>query len=204
MSDIYVGVGDYVSNLWEDDIGSNTIDRAQKLLAGIPGGFNKAVGSALKRSASSGEAYAARAIRSEYVVKSNDYKEYTKSKRHVDTDASGATEVSIEFIGYHIPLIRFDTTFGKDGRITARVRRDSAKKTLENAFVANIGGRTGIYERIGDKRFPLRQFWGPTTTRMMDSNDDVAEDIATHIRDTFDKRIEHEITRVLNGWGEKQ
>ena len=204
MSDVSIGGGNKATSLWVDDIGSNTLDRAQKLLAGIPGGVGKAVGSALKRAASSGEAYAARALRKEYVVKASDYKEYTTSKRHIDTDASGATEVSLEFHGYHIPLIRFDATFGKDGRITARVRKDSAKQTLENAFAAKLGDRTGIYERIGDKRFPIRQFWGPSTTQMMDSNDDVAEDIATHIRDTFDKRIEHEITRVLNGWGGKQ
>ncbi len=201
MSDVTLGSGDKVDSLWIDDIGSNTLDRAQKLLAGIPGGVGKAVGAALKRAAASGEAYAARAIRKEYVVKASDYKEYTKSKRHIVTDASGATEVSIEFYGYHIPLIRFDTSFGKDGRIAVRVRKDSAKKTLENAFAAKLGDRTGIYERVGDKRFPIRQFWGPSTTQMMDSNDDVSEDIATHIKNTFDKRIEHEITRVLNGWG---
>lgn len=195
--------GSTSSGLWIDDIGGNSLDRAQKLLAGIPGGFSKAVSAALKRSASSGEAYAARAVRKEYIVKASDYKEYTASKRHITTSASGTTEVSIEFRGYHIPLIRFDATFGKDGRVVARVRRNSAKQTLENAFAAKFGGRTGIYERVGDKRFPVRQLWGPSTTQMMDSNDDVAEDIAEKIRDTFDKRIDHETLRVLNGWGGK-
>lgn len=201
MSDISIGGGDKADSLWIDDIGSNTLSRAQKLLAGIPGGVSKAVGSALKRAASSGEAYAARAVRKEYVVKASDYKEYTTSKRHIQTNTSGSTEVSIEFYGYHIPLIRFDTAFGKDGRITARVRKESARQILDNAFAAKLGERIGIYERIGEKRFPIRQFWGPATTQMMDSNDDVAEDIAAHIRNTFDKRIEHEITRVLNGYG---
>lgn len=193
--------GNQSYGLWIDDIGGNSLERAQKLLAGIPGGFSKAVGSALKRSASSGEAYAARAVRKEYLVKASDYKEYTTSKRHITTSASGATEVSIEFRGYHIPLIRFDSAFGKDGRVVARVRRNSAKRTLDNAFAAKFGERTGIYERIGEKRFPVHQLWGPSTTQMMDSNDDVAEDIAEKIRDTFDKRIEHETLRVLNGWG---
>ncbi len=200
MSNNHVG-WNTSTGLWVDDIGSNSLDRAQKLLAGIPGGFNRAVSAALKRSASSGEAYAARAVRKEYIVKASDYKEYTTSKRHITTSASGATEVSIEFRGYHIPLIRFDSAFGKDGRVTARVRRSTAKQTLENAFAAKFGERTGIYERMGDKRFPVHQLWGPSTTQMMDSNDDVAEDIAEKIRDTFDKRIDHETLRVLNGWG---
>lgn len=201
MNDIYLSANNELINFRVDDVGSNTIERAKKLLAGIPGGVKKAVGSALKRASSSGEAYAARAVRKEYLVKASDYKEYTTSKiRHIVTDASGATEISIQFHGYHIPLIRFDTSFGKDGKIAVRVKRGSAKQTLENAFIVKKD-RLGIYERIGDDRFPIRQFWGPATTQMMDSNDDVSEDIANHIRETFDKRIEHEITRVLNGWG---
>lgn len=199
MSDISVNENSKAASVKLDDMGS--YDHAKKLLAGIPDGVSKAVGSALKRTASSGEAYAARAIRQEYIVKASDYKEYTRSKRHVTHDVSGATEVSIEFFGYHIPLIRFDTAFGKDGRITARVRKTSARQTLENAFAAKLGERTGIYERTSEERVPIRQFWGPSTTQMMSANEAVKEDIASHIRNTFDKRIEHEITRVLNGYG---
>lgn len=183
-----------------DDIGGNSLERAQKLLAGIPGGLNKAALSALKRAGTSGEAYAARAVRKEYLVKASDFKEYTASKRHVTTDASG-TEVSIEFRGYHIPLIRFDAAFGKDGRVSARVRRNAVRQTLDNAFTAQFKGKSGIYERVGAPRFPLRQFWGPATTQMMYSSEAVFDDIEQHIRDTFDKRLEHEVNRVLNGWG---
>ena len=34
MSDVSVGGGNKATSLWVDDIGSNTLDRAQKLLAG--------------------------------------------------------------------------------------------------------------------------------------------------------------------------
>lgn len=43
MSDVSVGGGNKATSLWVDDIGSNTLDRAQKLLAGIPGGDRKSV-----------------------------------------------------------------------------------------------------------------------------------------------------------------
>ena len=70
MSDIYSmirkdiksGIGVYLV----DDVGDGSIDRAMKLLAGIPHGADKAIGSAIKRAATSGEAYAARGIREEY------------------------------------------------------------------------------------------------------------------------------------------
>lgn len=202
MSDIYVASSNKDREIWIDDIGENSIDRVTKLLAGIPGGAKKAMSSALKRASTSGEAFAAKAIRGEYYVSASDFKEYTKSTRHINTTAHG-TEISIKYHGTHIPLVRFDTHFDKNGTVTTRVKRSSARITLDNAFSAKLGSVVGIYERKGESRFPIRQFYGPATPQMMDENDDVSEAIANHIRDTFDKRIEHEMLRVLNGWGGK-
>lgn len=186
--------------LYFEDFEGRSLDRAAKLLAGIPGGLSKALASALKRTATSTEAFAARAVRSEYVVTSSAFKEYTTSKRHIST-SGGSTEVSISFNGYHIPIIRFDTSVGKSGRITTRVMRGSSRKVLENAFSARLGNDFGIYERVGAKRFPVRQLWGPATTQMMYSNEDVLDAINEHSTETFDKRLDHEVTRILNGFG---
>lgn len=186
--------------IWIDDIGETSIDKATKLLAGISGGASKAIGSALKRAATSGEAFAARAVRTEYYVSASDFKEYTKSSRHIASTASG-TEISIKYHGTHIPLVRFDTHIGRDGKIVTRASRKSARETMQRAFKAQFNGVVGIYERIGKKKFPIRQLYGPATPQMMDANDDVSEAIAEHIRTTFDKRVDHEITRILNGWG---
>ncbi len=186
-------------SLYLEGLEENSVTRAEKILSGIPGGLSKALGAALKRTASSTEAFSARAVRAEYVVRASDFKEYTAAKRHIST-CGGYAQASIEFKGYHIPLIRFDTTVGKDGRITSRVKRNSSKQVLDNAFSARLGSDFGIYERIGVKRFPVRQFWGPATTQMMYSNESVTDAIDQHARDTFDKRMEHEITRILAGF----
>ena len=199
MSNIYSSLDNKERNIWVDDIGSNTIDRVTKLLAGIPKGAKKALSSALKRASSSGEAFAARAVRAEYYISASNFKQFTKSARNIVTTDRG-TEISIKYFGTHIPLIRFDTHIAKDGRVTSRVMRSSARQTLDNAFSAKFGSITGIYERKGEDRFPLRQLYGPAVAQMMDNNDDVSESIAKHIRDTFEKRAEHEILRVLNGW----
>ena len=63
-----------------DDIGDGSIDRAMKVLAGFPHGADKAIGSAIKRAAQSGEAYAARGVRNEYYINASDFKSYTRSK----------------------------------------------------------------------------------------------------------------------------
>lgn len=199
MSDFYSSIDNKGREIWIDDLGGS-IDKATSLLSGIPGGTKKAIDSAIRRASTSGEAFAARAVREEYYVSASVFKEYTKSSKQIVSDKWG-TEVSIKYHGTHIPLVRFDTRIDKDGRIITRVNRSSARKTLKNAFTAQFHGTVGIYERKGESRFPLRQLYGPATPQMMDANDDVSEAIANHIRQTFDKRLDHEIIRLLNGWG---
>ncbi len=199
MNDIYSGDQKGLDVFLIDDVGDGSIDKATKMLAGISRGVEKAVGSAIKRAATSGEAFAARAVRDEYYVNASDFKEYTKSSRHIITDKSGTT-VDIEFHGHHIPLLKFDTHIGKDGHIVARVKRSSVRTTLEKAFAQSVGAHTGIFEREGDERLPIRELFGPSTPQMMSYNDDLEQAIGDHVRETFDKRLEHEVNAILNGW----
>ena len=198
-SSIYSSSENKNNNTWVDDIGSSSIDRVTKLLAGIPKGAQKALSSALKRASSSGEAFAARAVRAEFYVSASDFKQFTKSDRNIVSTDSGS-EISIRYYGTHIPLIRFDTHIDKDGRVTSRVMRSSARQTLNNAFSAQFGSITGIYERKSESRFPLRQLYGPAVAQMIENNNDIGEAIGEHIRSTFEKRADHEILRILNGW----
>lgn len=182
-----------------DDIGTKSIDRAKKILAGFPRGAEKAIGSALKRAAQSAEAYAAQAVGKEYYVKAGDFKSYTKTKKHYTTTV-GSTSAEIEFRGYHIPLIKFDTRVSRDGRVVTRVMRSSARSTLDHVFSASMGSHVGLYERVGEKRLPVQELFGPSTVQMMSSNDDVEQEMGDKLRDVFDSRLEHEITAILNGW----
>ncbi len=205
MSDIYSmgrkdiksGIGVYLV----DDIGDKSIDRATKLLAGIPHAADKAIGSAIKRAASSGEAYAARAVRKEYYIGASDFKKYTRSKRHIITQ-NGSTTVDIEFKGFHIPLIKFDTKVDKDGRVSTRVKRSSPKTVLDNVFKQTVGthGHEGVFERKSEKRFPIEEKLGPSTPQMMSYNDDLSQDIGDKVREVFEERLEHEVSAILNGW----
>lgn len=177
------------------------LDRVTKLLAGFPHGADKAIGSALKRAASSGETVAAKALTKEYYLKQGDFKKYTLTKRgKTATSTAAGTLVEINYYGIHIPLIRFDTHIGKDGHIVTRVKRSSARKTINNAFKAQFGSHVGIYERVGEKRFPIRELPGPSTPQMMENNENVTDEMEERIRETFEKRLDHETTAILNGW----
>lgn len=81
----------------------------------------------------------------------------------------------------------------------AQVKRSGGGGTLRHVFTANIGGRLGAYERLTSKRFPVEGKFGPSTAHMM-QNENVTKGMVETIEETYEKRIEHEITRILSGY----
>jgi hypothetical protein len=184
------------------DVASESFNRAEKLLAGIKGGARVAVSNALERAGTSGRAYAAKAISEEYTLSQSDVRSNTKNFDRIKRNADGQIEITFGYSGNVIPLIKFDTSIGKDGRITTRVKRSSAKGALDHAFTASVHTHTGIFEREYDElRLPIEELYGPSVPQMMYSNEAVRTKIESRALETYEKRIEHEITRLLNGWG---
>ncbi len=90
--------------------------------------------------------------------------------------------------------------FGR-GYVRGAAEPHRSAETLNRAFSAQMGGHKGIYERIGVSRFPVEELYGPATPQMMYSNEEVTDEIERKVADTYEKRIDHEILRLLNGWG---
>ena len=110
--------------------------------------------------------------------------------------------MSISYAGNVIPLLRFNTKYSRNGLLQTQVKRNGASTILEHAFAEKVFGPIGVFERVGYERFPVEQKYGPSTAHMM-RNENVVEQMDETIRDTYERRLEHEITRVLNGWGGK-
>ena len=47
----------------------------------------------------------------------------------------------------------------------------------------------------------MKELFGPATPQMMYSNEAVTDEMEDKMVETYEKRIDHEILRVLNGWG---
>ena len=183
------------------DIAEEGFDRVSALLAGIPGGANRAVGSALARAAAAGKRWRSGQSRRSMPSAAANF----PTAQRISTTSSGASngEVSINF-GYRgsvIPLRVFDTKVDRSGRVVTRVKKSGARQALDHAFEAKMGSHYGIYERQGEKRFPVKELFGPATPQMMYSNENVMDSIEEKMASTYEERIEHEITRILNGWG---
>ncbi len=182
-----------------DSIGQNSIDRVNKLLAGVQGGAYKASSNALRRAGESAKTQAGRFVAAEYTITKGEFMRNVNMKTHI-SGSGGVASMAISFGGHVLPLLSFDTSFSRDGAIHTKVKRNGGAASLQHAFAAKVFGPVGIFERVGADRFPVEQKYGPSTGHMM-QNEDVVQKMEDTIRETYDKRIEHEITRILNGWG---
>ncbi len=192
-----------MSTVYFDDVGDIKLDRVTKLLAGIPDGVYRAVGSAIKRAAQHGLSVGMKIVSGEYAISQGELKKHTKNINTVVKDGAGSYEVTFGYRGNVIPLIRFDTSIDKSGRVSTRVLRQSAKQLLDRAFTARVGSHTGIFERETDERFPIRELFGPSAVQAFYAREETVDKMDEEILKTYESRIDHEITRVLNGWGGK-
>lgn len=182
------------------DIGGDSLDHVNKILNGMPGGAFKAAYSALRRAGNTAKTKAGQFAAAEYSITKGNFMANVNQKTQASGDSGGVGSLSIIFGGHVLPLLTFNTRYSRDGVVTTQVKRNGGAATLDHAFAASIFGKLGIFERDGTARFPVSQLYGPSTGHMM-QNEEVQENMDKTIRETYEKRIDHEILRVLNGWG---
>lgn len=181
------------------DVAQEGLDRALRIMQGFPGEAAKAVGHALARAASTGKTEAKRQVVKEYTLSGATFAAYTRNVNHISGGAGGLSVV-FGFAGRVIPLLKFETKATDHGVVT-NVRRSTGAQVLHSAFRRSMNGHEGIYEREGASRLPVRELFGPSTPQMMYSNEEVLDRMEEKMAETFEKRIDHEILRIMNGWG---
>ena len=71
-----------------------SLDRVSKLLAGIPNGVYRAVGSALKRAARHGLTVGMKIVSEEYAISQGELKSRTRNINTIVKDSSGSYEIA--------------------------------------------------------------------------------------------------------------
>lgn len=170
------------------------LSRVNALLSSVPGAIPKATYAAVKRAGEAAMTQAGRLVAAEYYISQGSFA--ANSKQTVKTSEAGMT---IRYAGSVLPLLTFNTRYSRGGLMFAQVKRSGGGGTLRHVFTANIGGRLGAYERLTSKRFPVEGKFGPSTAHMM-QNENVTKGMVETIEETYEKRIEHEITRILSGY----
>lgn len=181
------------------EITQNTIDKVNTLLSGIPQGAEKAFSNAINRTLTTARSEAYKGVTKEYAITRKIINEYTKDtiKKASNSDVCGV----LTFSGKQIPLYKYSgvkpKTPGK-GKVFAGQK---TPKAIEDAFYINVtANKAGIFVREGKSRTPISQLMG-SSMRSMVSNAVVMDNIYEKAQETLDKRIDHEIERILAGYG---
>lgn len=172
--------------------------RAERMLYGIPGGAKKAAARAINRAVIAARQQAVDGVRENYNIRARDVRETLK----VSKAKPNRMIAVISSLGAPIPLYKFDVrprAANARGRTPVRVGvKKGNRETFEKAFIARSGGVPGVYERKGAKRLPIKQLFGPSVPHML-NNDRVVSSIADRAREMLEQRLDHEISRLLDG-----
>ena len=184
-------------------ITAEQIERVNLILSNVPKGAEKAIKSVIQRATSTVRSEAVKGITGVYAISSQNVRAETTIKVRTQ-NADGGVVGTVSFAGYKIPLYRFNvspTLPVQHATVSAAVKADSGRTPFAEAFIAKMkSGHTGMFERDGTRRLPITEFMGPSTAQMA-GNSVVLEQVEEKAQEVINKRIEHEITRILNGYG---
>lgn len=197
------------------EISEENLERTEKLLAGIPKGAERAFSNAINRGLSHLKTQAFKEVREVYAVKLSDLNSATKVRVQ---KAGGQSPVGyINFAGVKIPLYKFKASPSSPGskqKVKAGVKIGGGA-TFENAFIARMmSGHLGVFERTGEQGIEKRlEKYKPNkytekveekmglAAEQMIRNEDVLEKVSEEAQKKVNERLEHEIYRILNGYG---
>lgn len=194
----------------------SAMEKVGAAIQGISGDDGKAIiARALNRSVDTGKNAAIKASRETYTARRKDIAETVKVSRA----SPKKLQAHIVSKGSGIPLGSFkarpSTPNGRRRKpIDVQVRAGMGDRIP--GFIARVGGKNGVWARrsVIDKsgnprkyhyrdqkgrvREEIRQLYGPSAPQMLGS-DDVSEAVRDESIKAFDKRLEHEISRYLDG-----
>lgn len=176
------------------------------------GSFSKeapnVINNALNRAITTVKSNISKKVRQKYHIKSIDVKK-TLSIKKSTRQTLGAV---VKSLGSAIQLYKFKVSPNKPRHrkppksIKVQVQKTGAKK-IEGAFVAEVNENNRVFQRKSnakhkqrsDKQWtalPIKQLFGPSIPQML-GNEGVKEDIENAGTETFNKRLDHEIKRIL-------
>ncbi|AIW41790.1 phage tail protein [Paenibacillus sp. FSL M8-0228] len=177
------------------DVRSN-LRAARKQMAVMDKILKQATRSSVNRATQRSKTELGRKIRERYVIKQSEATKTVTVRKAAGTGMSS----EIKTKGKTIPLINFSVNPkqrpARPKTVKAGVLRGSPRKPLKRAFISNMGGHTGVFERVGKKRLPVRELRGPAVPEMANN-----EEVVTHVQEVYademNKRMPHELNRLL-------
>ncbi|MBE6012088.1 MAG: hypothetical protein E7234_05975 [Lachnospiraceae bacterium] len=185
------------------EITSEQIEKVHLLLNNIPRGAEKALSSVISRANNTVKTEVIKGITDVYSISQKNIRADTNIKMQTKNTGDGIVG-TVLFAGYKLPLYRFNVSPKKPSQksmVKASLMKSNTQTPFEHAFIAQMkSGHIGVFKRDTGKRFPVSEYMGLSTAQMA-RNSVVLEKVEEAAQETINKRIEHEISRILNGYG---
>ena len=102
-----------------------------------------------------------------------------------------------------IELKKFKINTNKYGKnVKASVLKKNSGTHLKRAFVEQMKYGKNIFERVAKSRHIVEALYGPSVAHMA-SKEDIVNKAEQKAKKVLNERIEHELDRILNGYGIK-
>jgi hypothetical protein len=183
------------------EVSAEQLERAESLLADFPKAEPRALSSALNRAAEGARTDAVKKARETYVITAGRVRETigigkaTPDNLIARVKSQGRPRALSYFnVRPKLPGIR------RRKPLFAQVQRGGGG-TIKGAFVARLqSGHLGVFNRVGKSSLPIIQRYGPSVPQMIGS-ETVTEYVELGAQRRLDNRIDHEINRLLQRWG---
>lgn len=182
------------------EITEQQIDRINLILGGLNNAPKKAFTGVINRALTTVRSQSGKEVRKTYNIKQRDIT--SNQNIGLKRASGGSLEGEIRYAGTLIPLIKFNVNPSQPIQkpVSVSVLQSGGRKRLQHAYVANLGKYgVGVFERETYKRESSKELFGPSTVHMVD-NKEVMANVQAAAMETIEKRVEHEITRILNGY----
>lgn len=177
------------------NIDKNKMNEVEKAMGSYYKQAPTALSRALNRAATNINSNIRKEVRKEYNIKAGDVNDTITRTRASKNNLSATVSSSGELI----PLDKFKVspkTVNPKRRSPIKVGvKKNGVKVLMGAFVADIQGAK-VFRRSDSERLPIKRLFGPSVPQMI-GNEDVKKEIETQGQETFDKRLDHEIDRIM-------
>lgn len=154
-----------------------------------------AIVNALNRGMSNINTNVKKEVRKEYHIKAGDINATLSKKRA----SRGSLSAEVSSKGNLIPLDKFKITPKtinpkRKSLISIAVKKGGGKK-VKGAFMADVNGPKA-FMRVKKSRLPIRRLFGPSVPQML-GREEIVNVIEREGKQTFDRRLDHEINRIL-------
>lgn len=177
------------------NVGERVLMDTQRKLGEFKNKAPNAIANSLNRAVNNINSNISKEARKRYVIKASDIKSTLTKTRASRSRLSALVKSEGKLIGLDKFKVTPKTVDPRRKKpIKIGVKKNGAKAVL-GAFVADIHG-TKIFQRTDKSRLPIQRLVGPSVPQMI-GNAEIKSKIEQDGYETFSKRLDHEISRIL-------